>query len=379
MKLIGLTEELHNLSKHSSDGELILRNKTDAWSLHIFSGQLLYATDGLHPVRRWIRALKQHHPNWNWGIDSSQISNNQSWECQLLLQGLSQKQLSLIQAKLVIRSVAQECLFELSSYTDLKSDWKPSQKTTSVLQQVVALSANEIQTVLSKAEQIQKQWQAAGLGGINPKLAPILQQGANSQGLPFLQQYLSGTFTIWDIASQLKKSVTDVTCSLIPLVEKGFVQLQNIPDLPLPNSQPSVAATPSISVNKSINSSQKKALIACIDDSPVLVHTLKKILVPAGYQMLSIPEPMRGFSQLIEYKPDLILLDLLLPNVDGYSICKFLRESPVFKKTPIIILTAKNTSIDRLRAQVAGATDFLAKPPQPEELLQIIQKHLVGS
>jgi len=379
MRLIGLTEELHNLSKHSSDGELILRNHTDAWSLHIFSGQLLYATDGVHPVRRWIRALKQHHPNWNWGVDSSLLANNKSWECQLLLQGLSQKQLSLIQAKLVIRSIAQECLFELSSYTDLKSEWKPSQKATSVLQQVVALSANEIQTVLSKAEQIQQQWQAAGLGNIHPKLAPILQEGADPQVLPVLKQHLCGTFTLWDIASQLKRSVTDVTLSLIPLVEKGIVQFQNIPDLPLPTSQQSVEATPSLSGSKPIKSYQKKALIACIDDSPVLAHTLKKILLPAGYQMLSIPEPMRGFSQLIEYKPDLILLDLLLPNADGYSICKFLRESPVFKKTPIIILTAKNTSIDRLRAQVAGASDFLGKPPQPEELLQIIQKHLVES
>jgi len=92
--------------------------------------------------------------------------------------------------------------------------------------------------------------------------------------------------------------------------------------------------------------------------------------------VLSIPEPMRGFSQLIEHKPDLILLDLLLPNADGYSICKFLRETPVFKKTPIIILTAKNTSIDRTRAQLVGATGFLAKPPQAQELLDMVQKHL---
>jgi len=99
-------------------------------------------------------------------------------------------------------------------------------------------------------------------------------------------------------------------------------------------------------------------------------------LMQGGYQMLSIPEPMRGFGQLIEHKPDLILLDLLLPNADGYSICKFLRETPVFKETPIIILTAKNTQIDRVRAQLVGATGFLGKPPQPQELLQMIQKYL---
>ena len=71
----------------------------------------------------------------------------------------------------------------------------------------------------------------------------------------------------------------------------------------------------------------------------MLAHGLKKILATAGYDVLIIQEPMRGFSLLIEHKPDLILLDLMLPNADGYSICKFLRDTPVFEKTPIIILT----------------------------------------
>jgi chemotaxis family two-component system response regulator PixG len=85
---------------------------------------------------------------------------------------------------------------------------------------------------------------------------------------------------------------------------------------------------------------------------------------------------MRGFTQLIEQKPDLILLDLQLPNVDGYSVCKFLRDSSVFEKTPIIILTAHNTVVDRVRAKQVGATAFLGKPPQSQELLQMVQKYL---
>jgi len=151
--------------------------------------------------------------------------------------------------------------------------------------------------------------------------------------------------------------------------------------LTLPSSNDTVGDTPIVADKKPPEIKQtppetKTSLIACIDDSPVLTLTLRKILIPNGYQVLSIPEPMRGFSQLIEHKPDLILLDLLLPNADGYSICKFLRETPVFKKTPIIILTAKNTSIDRTRAQLVGATGFLAKPPQAQELLEMVQQHL---
>ena len=384
MLLTRLTQELNNLSK-PNDGELILNNYKVVWNLHLVQGKLFYATDKFHPVRRWDRALKQHCPNWNWSIEASQLSDNQSWECQLLTQGFNQKRLSLIQAKLAIRTVVQECLFELSSYTDWNSDWKPSQKTRSTFHQIVALSTKEIQTVLTNATQMHQKWHAAGLNHLSPSLAPTLRQGADPQALSVSAKYLNGQFTLWDIALQLEKSVSEVTRSLIPFVEKGILHFQEIPDLPVPTVptvptvKQSVLATPPLLETKPSKSTQKQPLIACIEDSPVLAHTLKKILMPAGYQVLIIPEPMRGFSELIEHKPELILLDLHLPNADGYSICKFLRETPVFKKTPIIILTAKNTEIDRFRAKQAGATEFLGKPPQPKELLQIVEKYLVQS
>lgn len=370
-----LIEELENLSK-LSDGELILHNDTVVWNLHLVRGKLLYATDKIHPVRRWNRALKQQCPNWNWSVDSSELLDNQSWQCQLLTQGFNQKQLSLIQAKLVIRNVIQECLFELSNCTDLNSDWKPSQKITSVFYQTVALSSKEIQTLLNNTVQMEQKWQATGLDHLSPTLAPMLRQGADPQLLPVADSYLNGQFTLWDIALQLHQSVAEVTRSLIPSVEKGLLQFQEISDLPVPTVKQSIAAQPPQLETTALESTQTQPLIACIEDSPVLAHTLKKILMPAGYQVLIIPEPMRGFSQLIEQKPNLILLDLHLPNADGYSICKFLRETPVFKKTPIIILTARNTQLDRFRAMQSGATEFLGKPPQPQELLQMVQKYL---
>jgi chemotaxis family two-component system response regulator PixG len=370
-----LTQELGNLSK-LSDGELILYNDTVVWNLHLVRGKLLYATDKIHPVRRWHRALKQQCPNWNWSVDSSELLDNQSWQGQLLTQGFNQKQLSVIQAKLVIRNVVQECLFELSNCTDLNSDWKPSKKITSVFYQTIALSSKEIQTLLNNTVQMEQKWQATGLDHLSPTLAPMLRQGADPQLLSVADSYLNGQFTLWDIALQLHQSVAEVTRSLIPSVEKGLLQFQEISDLPVPTVKQPIAAKPPQLETTALESTQTQPLIACIEDSPVLAHTLKKILMPAGYQVLIIPEPMRGFSQLIEQKPNLILLDLHLPNADGYSICKFLRETPLFKQTPIIILTARNTQLDRFRAMQSGATEFLGKPPQPQELLPMVQKYL---
>jgi chemotaxis family two-component system response regulator PixG len=388
MGLKTLIENLYLQGEVNGSEPVICSKRIATWNFHTFHSKLLYPSDETHGVRRWHRALKRHCPKWNWWNEFSQLTDHQLWECQLLDRGVQKKQISLIQAKLVVRAIAQECLFELSHHPPVPDHHTHAPTPVSSQCGHIALSLIEIQSICARALMLWEKWQAAGFSYLSPTLAPILQQGGDHQTLPILDlsisdKYLNADFTLWDIASLRDESVTEITCSLLPLVEKGIVQLQKVPDLPISAFFSAIApAKQSYTTIKSsppaepVAPNPKQPLIACIDDSPVLAYTLKKILMPAGYKVLSIPEPMRGFSQLIEHKPNLILLDLLLPNADGYSICKFLRDTPVFKETPIIILTAKNSFIDRTRAQLAGATAFLSKPPQSEELLGMVQKHL---
>jgi chemotaxis family two-component system response regulator PixG len=185
MTLTRLTKELDNLSKDNSDGVLILSNHTVVWNLYLTCGKLLYATSEVHPVRRWNRALKQHCPNWNWSVDSSELSKDLPWECQILAQGISQRQLSAIQAKLVIRNIVQECFFELNSYADFNSDWKPRQKHRWHLSMVVIpLSSWEILSIVNKATNMQQKWQAAGLGNIRPNPCSSFKARSRTSSAP---------------------------------------------------------------------------------------------------------------------------------------------------------------------------------------------------
>jgi two-component system, chemotaxis family, response regulator PixG len=402
MSLTKLIEILEQSSKHS-DEELILTTHAAVWDLHLVHGQLLYAADQFHPVRRWDRALKRHCPNWDWRAESFQILDHHTWQLCLLEQGISQERLSLVRAKLIIRNLVQECLFELICCGDLKLNRKPYSAAILTKCRGVALSFWEMSSLQNRVNILWQQWQSANLNALSPTLSPILKESKSantSQTLPISEIYLNGQFTLWDIAWELEQSVVEVAQALIPLAQQKQLEFQAVPDLPLPWVKQPAQATRTLLEPKfgteqpiqpieaiqtlpepilpepAVPPTNQQPLIACIDDSPVLAHSLKKILVPAGYQMLSIQEPMRGFTQLIEHKPDLILLDLLLPNADGYSICKFLRDTPVFEKVPIIILTGQNSSIDRMRAKLAGATEFLTKPPHPDELLQLVQKHI---
>jgi twitching motility two-component system response regulator PilG len=79
---------------------------------------------------------------------------------------------------------------------------------------------------------------------------------------------------------------------------------------------------------------------------------------------------------MLKIKPDLILLDVTMPKVNGYDLCKLLRNSASFKQTPIIMVTGNTGLIDRAKAKLSGSTDYLTKPFTQDGLLKMIFRYL---
>lgn len=370
-----IADQLNSLCQKRATGELVIGNSQYQGHIHLLSGRLLYATAGIHSTRRWNRIIQRLVPQWI--PNPGELHNANMWEYQLLYQGITNKQLTVTQAKAIIRAIAQEVFFDLGCYPEAKIEWKEGQNNATEIALSLSLSYLEVEPDLSQVMQQQQQWQASGLGNLSPTLAPVIKAGVDPSALGSLGQYLNGQYTLWDISVRLGKSVINVTKALIPLLKKRVVQLKKIADLPHPlatheqNQQPSGTTSTS-----SQGKSKRDGLIACIDDSPVILQTLKKILEGAGYRTLAISEPMRGVAKLIENQPDVIILDLVMPNASGYSVCKFLRQTSVFEKTPIIVLTSRDTLIDRNRAKLVGASDFLGKPPDPEKTIALVEKYL---
>lgn len=364
--------KLSSLCKNRATGELLINSSHGQGKIHLLSGRLLYATAGNHPVRRWQRVLKKQCPEWI--IETPGLPNLDLWQYQLLQQGITQKNINVAQAKSVIRAIAQEVFFDLGADEDYEVIWSDSKSGDTELALSVSLSYLEVEPALKQALIMQQQWQKSGLGSLSPLLAPALTVELPPTALSGLAQHLNGKKTIWDLASELDKSIHSITKALIPLLKKRILQFKKLPDFPLPVEVS--AEAPGEPPRGGNSDPLKKALIACIDDSPVVLQTLKTILEPAGYQTICIQEPMRGVSKLVEHMPDLIILDLVMPNVNGYSVCKFLRQTTVFEKTPIVVLTSRDTVIDRNRAKLVGASDFLAKPPTAERTLEVISCQL---
>jgi DNA-binding response OmpR family regulator len=110
--------------------------------------------------------------------------------------------------------------------------------------------------------------------------------------------------------------------------------------------------------------------IAVIDDDPLIVRLVRLHLDKAGYKVSTAADGERGLDLVATEIPDLVILDLMLPKLDGYEVCRRIRE---FSLVPVVMLTAKGEQVDKLRGFEMGADDYLTKPFAPQELLARVQ------
>lgn len=122
-----------------------------------------------------------------------------------------------------------------------------------------------------------------------------------------------------------------------------------------------------------------KPLVAYIDDSSSQCEAMSVTLQRLGYGVILITNEVEALPRLIERIPDIIFLDLIMPVINGYELCIYIRRIASLEKIPVIILSEKNGIVDRTRAMLAGATDFLTKPIPPEKLLETLQKYVLIS
>lgn len=115
-----------------------------------------------------------------------------------------------------------------------------------------------------------------------------------------------------------------------------------------------------------------KPTIVHIDDSPQNCGIARTILESAGYSYFDINDPLQAIPTLLQVKPTLILLDLMMPIVNGYELCSQIRRVSSLQDLPIVMLTSQDGIVDRVRAKVVKASAFLSKPIEPNKLLQTV-------
>lgn len=116
--------------------------------------------------------------------------------------------------------------------------------------------------------------------------------------------------------------------------------------------------------------------ILIIDDDPEIVEFTQKRLERKGYRVIGALDGNAGIAAARKEKPDLILLDIMMPGKDGYEVLRELKDDPKTRATPVIMLTAQSGSGSVMECQECGAADYFIKPFDWEELLRYIKKYI---
>ena len=111
--------------------------------------------------------------------------------------------------------------------------------------------------------------------------------------------------------------------------------------------------------------------ILIVDDDISVTNLLGKVLSAEGYETIAVNESSTAIEVAVSTNPDLVILDLMMPQPDGFKVCRMLREDPNFMYTPILIVTALDDSDSRIVAFGAGANDYLTKPFNLDELVSL--------
>ena len=119
--------------------------------------------------------------------------------------------------------------------------------------------------------------------------------------------------------------------------------------------------------------------ILVVDDEPMILKVVESRLKANGFRVITAEDGVDGLNKARSEKPDLIILDIMLPKMDGYRVCRLLKSDDRYKHIPIIMFSARVQTEDKEMGLESGADDYLTKPFDPQKFLEKIRELLPGA
>ena len=178
-----------------------------------------------------------------------------------------------------------------------------------------------------------------------------------------------GKSTIRDVAYKINQDTIKLSFVLLPYIRKGLIELVEVNDLFIKPEQEQKQ-------DSSLELVLRNPLICCIDDSPLNYHLMENVIKKLGYDFLGIKNSVQALSLLLKSPPNLIFLDIIMPEMDGYTLCRQIKQIALFKAIPVIMLTGEEKLTAQIKARSCGADDFIRKPITRDKILPVVERFL---
>ncbi|MBW4523590.1 MAG: response regulator [Phormidium tanganyikae FI6-MK23] len=340
-----------------------------SWFVFFLNGQIVYAGETESKLSRLRDYLHRYRAEATIDqIPASSIATFNTPEYGCLWALLENHLVTPAQGRSIIQGMVRETLFDLLSLPQGSFIFELGNPLTP---QLLTMEIAPLATKILKQVQ---DWKQLHPHLHSPDQCPTIAESALlKNALPkatfqTLDRYADGQTSIRQIARYLNRDISTVARAIYPYIQRGWLQLTHNA---VQHSAHSTSRSP-----LDLSPNTKALKVVCIDDSPTVCKAVELMLERNGYDISTIENPLSALSLVFQLKPDLILCDIGMPELDGYELCAMLRQSTAFRQTPIIMLTGKDGFIDRVRARMVGATDYLTKPFGEHEILMLLEKYI---
>ncbi|QZZ21011.1 DUF4388 domain-containing protein [Leptothermofonsia sichuanensis E412] len=346
-----------------------------SWFVFFLNGRIVYASDTNTSLARLTDYLRRYKIDVSLGsLTVSSIAAVNAPEYGYLWTLLENHTLTPVQGRSIIQSMVHEVLFDLLSLHqgsfifELSPALSP-QLTTLEIGPLLAKIMTQVQEWKQFYPHIQSPDQCLVIADMEALQATVSKNTFNA-----FSRYADGKTSIRQMARYLNRDILTVARAIYSYVQKGVIQ---VTDFPVSQAEESGAVSRPVRARDfGLWHEARKLRIVCIDDGVTIRQTVEHILSQNGYEVTAIANPLEALSLVFQIKPDLILCDIAMPELDGYELCGMLRKSTAFRQIPIVMLTGKDGFIDRVKARMVGATDYLTKPFGESELLMLVEKYI---
>jgi twitching motility two-component system response regulator PilG len=352
-----VVDALKDIVKQKLSGRLTIRDPQDsavAWEVFFGNGKLHFATSSIGQQERLTYLLRQYHPDLNVG----QISVGQS-DYQFICHQWQTGKLSLKQVRQLAFSSIQEAFINIMAIANAEMEFtlnfqlEPMILSVSV-QQAINPVKNSIWRWQSIRGAINSPFSRLYLSNLDSLYQLLWQKLQSTKALSAYENALTQNSCLYTIAARLNVNAIDLSQTLLPLIHNKGLQISPY----------------------GLERDEQRPLIACIDDSQTIQEAVRLALISQGYDTIGITEPTRAVTKLARVQPTLILMDITMPDINGYKLCQLLRKSSQLRHIPIIMLTSRDTMFDRVRAKMVGADEYLTKPFTSHQLIDTVNKHI---
>jgi two-component system, chemotaxis family, response regulator PixG len=392
---------LTQLAKEQSTGCLEIVHGSIVWNIYLRFGKLLVVDCSIQSLNQLVdrlRSLGYEQAAQEIKVDSGKLVRQELER--LALQGLldspTERLRQRVQLEQISTDLTKEAFESLLWLRNEQMTWHPDRLIP------IAAGLNpppglNLATTIDYYQQRLKIWQKFTTIIRSPHQRPYLTNvkfletpvpggTLSAKALHQIAQLMKGR-SMRDLAIFLKQDELKLVQLLTPYLRHNAICLRNpaapfdrLPLIPEPDLLPvsTVEQLPEIEQKLSIAPIDRNLYqIACIDDSPLILDEMERFLGAKGkYQLTKLEDPIKASGIIFRLKPDLILMDITMPGINGYKLCSLFRSSTALAEIPIIMVTGNKGLVDRVRANIVGATDYLTKPFTEQDLLALVEKYL---